>query len=63
MLHTGDHYEKRARAIRHQEFRAIANAVRGLLFGAAPRRSTLRDTPANDVDFSGVDASRTDRAA
>ncbi len=62
MLHTGDTFERNARSARHQELRALAQAVKGFLFGSAPAKSAWSRTPANDQDLAQV-PTRNDRAA
>ena len=62
MLHTGDIFEKNARSARNQELRALAQAVKDLLFGSAPSRLSRNRTPANDQDFASLPV-RNDRAA
>lgn len=55
MTHTGDIYEKRARAARHQALRSLASALSGLLFHVVSTRNAKRSAgfdasePANDL--------------
>ncbi|MET1415077.1 hypothetical protein ABVF61_22590 [Roseibium sp. HPY-6] len=63
MLHTGNIYETRARAARNRELRALAKAVAGLFFAAAPSRNVHRKKPANDAGFAADTAAKHDRAA
>ncbi|QDG78080.1 hypothetical protein [Labrenzia sp. PHM005] len=50
MMHTGDHYEARARAERHYELRRLTKALSGFLFGstAEPHSNRRHRQAAND---------------
>ncbi|MCK7614244.1 hypothetical protein [Roseibium sediminicola] len=49
MLHTHDKYEQRARALRHQELRALARALSGLVQSPFKGRG-----PAGKDPFAGL---------
>ena len=50
MMHSHDIYEERARALRHQELRALVRALASLFRSPFKRRQAVRKNP-----FAGLD--------
>lgn len=64
MYHSGDEFEARARAARHQELRHLSGALVSFLFGARPARKHKVNPAANTQDIaSGSSVHNFNRAA
>lgn len=50
MMHTGDIYETRARAARHRELSALANALTRILFRGKARRAPRAGDRASHIE-------------
>ncbi|WP_269582651.1 hypothetical protein [Roseibium sp. Sym1] len=63
MFHSGDIYEIRARASRHQELRRLARAITGLFHRAAPLHSGPETRSFGQTDCANDPALTARRAA
>ena len=63
MMHTKDIYEHRARALRHQELRALSRALCSLALSAFSGRQTKRKDAFSSLDPVNDQTAKRDRAA
>jgi|GEM_PF-2265893 len=63
MMHTGDEYEARARALRHAELKALVRAVSRFLFSGRNSQETTGTANSGDPDCANDRAVTRDRAA